>query len=123
ASASIPIIFVPVTINGKHYADGGLSGNLPTEPFKNSPLKTIGVHVNPLDHFNPDDSLLKQFERALHLTIKGNVIREMQDTNLLIEPGDLKNYGLFDTKKIDEIIEIGYNYVKEKVDLNALNIE
>ncbi len=116
ASASIPIIFSPVTINGRHYADGGLSGNLPTEPFKNSPLKTVGVHVNPLEHFNPEDNVVKQFERTLHLSIRGNVLREMQQTDLLIEPDGLKEFGIFDTKKINEIIEIGYRYVKEKVD-------
>ncbi len=118
ASASIPLIFSPVTINEKHYVDGGLSGNLPVEPFKESALKTIGIHVNPLSAFNPEDNVLKQFERTLHLSIRGNVLREMQQTALLIEPEALKDFGIFDTKKIDEIIEIGYSYVKEKVELD-----
>lgn len=122
ASASIPIIFPPIIIDEMHYVDGGLSGNLPVEPFENSTDKIIGIHVNPLAQFNAEDNIMKQLERVLHLSIRGNVSREAAKTNLLIEPDGLKDFGIFDTKKITEIIEIGYKYVKEEVDLNALKL-
>ena len=36
ASASIPIVFEPVTINGVQYVDGGYRDNTPTSHFKNA---------------------------------------------------------------------------------------
>ncbi len=120
ASASIPIIFPPVIINGKHYVDGGLSGNLPSEPFKNSHLKTIGVHVNPLNSYNSEDNVMKQLERILHLSIREKVMREKERLHLFIEPEGLKEFGLFDTKKIDKIIEMGYDHTKALIYSNAL---
>lgn len=119
ASGSIPILFQPVFINGTPYVDGGISGNLPVEPFIGSPLKNIAVHVNQLGAYNPSDSVINQMERVIHLGIKSAVLREMQHVDLLIEPDGLKPYGLFDTKKIDEIIQVGYEFAKEKIrDLN-----
>jgi NTE family protein len=120
ASASIPIIFPPVFINEIPYADGGISGNLPVDPFINSPLKTIGIHVNQLDVYNNSLGILRQIERTIHLGLKENVIREMAMLDLFIEPDGLKNYGLFDTKKIDEIIRLGYDYTMKNVDVKSL---
>jgi NTE family protein len=115
ASSSIPVLFPIAYINGKPYADGGISGNLPVEPFLGSPLKTIGIHVNQIGAYSNSDSVITQIERLIHLGIKSTVLREMEHIDLLIEPDGLKAYGLFDTKKIDEIITVGYEFTKEKI--------
>ncbi|MES2131196.1 MAG: patatin-like phospholipase family protein [Bacteroidota bacterium] len=120
ASASIPIIFPPVFIGGVPYADGGLSGNLPVEPFIGSTLKTIGVHVNKTDRYDGNISIIRQFERMVHLSIREIVLREMNYVDLLIEPDGLAGYGLFDTKKISDIIKTGYDFTKHTVVLDAL---
>ncbi len=120
ASASIPIIFPPVFIRGIPYADGGLSGNLPVEPFIGSVLKTIGVHVNKPDPYDVNISIVRQLERMIHLSIRESVLREMNHVDLLIEPDGLSGYGLFDTKKIHDIIKAGYDYTKHKVMTDAL---
>jgi NTE family protein len=117
ASASIPIIFPPAFINNIPYADGGMSGNLPVEPFIKSHLKTIGVHVNPLCDYNNSSDIAQQIERLIHLGIKENVLREMEKLDFLIEPEGLKNYGLFDTDKIDEIIQLGYDHTMKNVNI------
>ncbi|MCZ6903652.1 MAG: patatin-like phospholipase family protein [Rickettsia endosymbiont of Ixodes persulcatus] len=36
ASASIPLVFEPVEINGKKYVDGGYLDNIPTKYFKDN---------------------------------------------------------------------------------------
>jgi len=46
ASASIPVVFEPVTINDNLYIDGGLYNNLPVEPLLKNSKCIIGVHVN-----------------------------------------------------------------------------
>jgi NTE family protein len=117
ASASIPILFPTAFINGIPYADGGISGNLPVEPFACSSLKTIGIHVNQFGIYNAADGIIAQLERVIHLGIKSTVIREMEQVDLLIEPEGLASYGLFDTKKITEIIHIGYEFTKSKIHL------
>lgn len=120
ASASIPIIFPPVFIGGVPYVDGGLSGNLPVEPFIDSTLKTIGLHVNKTERYDGTMSIIRQFERMVHLSIREIVLREMNYVDLLIEPEGLTGYGLFDTKKIHEIIQIGYDFTKHRVALDTL---
>nr|WP_256440321.1 patatin-like phospholipase family protein [Sedimentibacter sp. zth1] len=41
ASSAIPLIYQPVQINGKYYADGGLTDNLPINPINNLYYKHI----------------------------------------------------------------------------------
>lgn len=120
ASASIPIIFPPAFIGGVPYADGGLSGNLPAEPFIGSTLKTVGVHVNKPAPYDANISMIKQLERMIHLGIRENVLREIKYVDLLIEPDGLSGYGLFDTKKIYDIIQAGYDYTKHQVKTDSL---
>jgi NTE family protein len=122
ASASIPVIFPPVFIAGIPYADGGLSGNLPVEPFIGSALKTIGVHVNKTDRYDTNVSIIRQFERMIHLSIREIVLREMSYVDLLIEPDGLAGYGLFDAKKIHEIIKTGYDFTKQTVAVDMLKL-
>jgi NTE family protein len=117
ASSSIPILLPPVIINGIPYADGGISGNLPVEPFLKKERKIIGIHVNPLGNYDLNSGTLHQLERFIHLSIRENVLREIEKVDLLIEPPALVRYGLFDTAKIDEIIQIGYHYTKTKVNV------
>lgn len=119
ASSSIPVVFPPMYINGIPYADGGMSGNLPVEPFDGAPAKLIGVHVNPVSLYDASQSMLRQFERVVHLSIRENILRQIQKLDLFIEPDGLKPYGLFDTKKIDEIVQVGYNFAS-RINVNSL---
>jgi predicted acylesterase/phospholipase RssA len=43
ASCSIPVLFSPVMINGIPYVDGGLSNNLPVEPFIQQKNKIVSI--------------------------------------------------------------------------------
>ena len=48
ASSSIPVVFPPVVIHGIPYVDGGISNNLPIEPFNNNKKDIICIHENPV---------------------------------------------------------------------------
>lgn len=122
ASSSVPILFPPAEIDGEYYVDGGMSNNLPVEPFIGSGLKTIGIHVNPISPYSSSLSMLQQIERVVHLGIYENVMRACKYLDLFIEPEALNAYSLFDTKKMDEIIQIGYDYVKQRVDTGVLSV-
>lgn len=110
AASAIPVVISPVVINNIPYADGGVSSNLPVEPFLNSDLKIIGVNVNPIDDFNVKHGVRQQVDRIVHLILRQTILRQLNHVDVFLEPPALKNYGLFDTKKMDEIIKIGYDY-------------
>ncbi|HRD51327.1 MAG TPA: patatin-like phospholipase family protein, partial [Flavobacteriales bacterium] len=48
AASAVPVIFPAVEIDGRPYVDGGLSNNLPVEPFNDRRAQVIAVYVNPL---------------------------------------------------------------------------
>ncbi|MEI7663680.1 MAG: patatin-like phospholipase family protein [Bacteroidota bacterium] len=113
ASSSIPVLFPPVVINGIPYVDGGLSGNLPIEPFAGNRKDIVCIHVNPIRSFNPEDGVFDLLDRAIHLTFREKVDRSANGCSLVIEPAELGGYGLFDIKKIQEIFDIGYSYTRK----------
>jgi NTE family protein len=119
ASASIPLLFKPLVIDGNPYADGAISSNLPIEPFIDSQLKTIAIHVNPIDTFDINNNISQQIERLFHLCVKEKTESNSKKIDLFLEPPLLTSYGLFDLKKFKELIEIGYNYTKNRLETDA----
>jgi NTE family protein len=115
ASSSIPLLYQPIIINEVPYGDGGICSNLPVEPFYNSNLKVIAIHVNPMSEFDEHKNVIFQFERFIHLCIKENTLRNIQKIDILIEPNKLSEFGLFDFKRMDDIMEIGYNYTTDLI--------
>jgi len=110
ASSSIPVLFPPVVIRGIPFVDGGLSNNLPIEPFSNHKQDIVCIHVNPVKPFNSGESVFDVLDRAIHLSFREKVYRSAEGCSLFIEPKELAGYGLFDLKKIQEIFDVGYNY-------------
>jgi NTE family protein len=121
AACSIPIIFPPVMIDNIPYVDGGLSNNLPTEPFTNSKKDIICVYVNPIRPFNPKEGVMEIMDRSIHLSFRGMVSRSASGCGVYIEPPLLSNYGMFDIHKMDEIIGVGYAYAKDYI--KTVNME
>ena len=60
-------------------------------------------------------------DRTLHLSIWGNVSKNIDKLNHYIEPKQLENYSLFDHNKIEEIFEIGYEYTTRYLNENQLD--
>ncbi|PBQ30560.1 hypothetical protein CNR22_01830 [Sphingobacteriaceae bacterium] len=120
ATAAIPVLLPPCFINGVPYADGGLSNNLPVEPFINSSKKIIGVHVNPIPEFDPHTGIVHGIDRSLHLLMRNSVLKNMDFCDVFIEPPALKTHHLFESKKTKELITIGYDYVTKNIDLSNL---
>lgn len=117
AASAIPAIFSPVLINQTPYADGGMTNNLPIEPFLNDQHKTIACHVNPLSPYKPDFSTAKIIDRSMHIVLRNHSMRSIQAANIFIEPPELYQFHLFDTKNAEAIIQMGYDFVIENVQL------
>jgi NTE family protein len=109
ASSSIPVLFVPVFINGKMYVDGGLLDNLPLEPIQNQCELLIGVHVNPIGHADKPEGIMRIAERSFHMAIASQIENKIPLFDIFIEPLELRDYGLMDLKKAREMFGIGYH--------------
>ena len=117
ASASVPIMFQPVTAENTKLVDGGLLNNFPIEPLLSSCDKIIGSHVNKLGeilNINFKFSRAATIERCFHLSIANSVYTKAHQCDVFIEPA-LARYGLFGMRALVEIFEIGYETaLKEK---------
>ncbi len=112
ASCSIPVMFPPVMINRIPYIDGGISNNLPVEPFVDSKYDVVSVYVNPIKLFKENESVMEVMDRAVHLSFREQVKRSAHGCWLYIEPESLRPFGLFEIQKLDEIFDAGYLFTK-----------
>lgn len=115
ASSSIPVLFKPVIINNIHYVDGGVLDNLPVKPIKNLCNYIIGSHVNPIGYEERINGLISVAQRTFMLSVSKEVVEKSKEFNLLIVPLELKNFGILDPEKANEIFKIGYKVTKEEL--------
>ncbi|NEM98878.1 patatin-like phospholipase family protein [Pontibacter burrus] len=110
ASSAVPILYHPISYQGKLLNDGGLLNNLPLDPLHQNCDIKIGVHVNPINHQAKVTTLRSIVERTAHLAITNNVKMRLHLCDFLIEPPELKYYRLMSYRKADELFDIGYRY-------------
>jgi len=114
ASCAIPVIFPPVLVDGTYYVDGGVSNNLPVEPFLAIKDQVIAVHVNPLPPFVPGRrGVLRTMDRIWHLNFRELVMRSAQGCHLFIEPPELARFNMFELSKMNVIEAIGHDHAKK----------
>ena len=118
ASASIPLLFRTVEMKKQIYVDGGLLNNFPIEAFNSNTEYTIGVNVNPHGEVQNDmlDEVLEVGERCFELLIWNNTKERVKHCDLLIEPLSNTNFHLFDFKKIELLVELGYRHGRKALD-------
>ncbi|TAJ15376.1 patatin [Marinilabiliaceae bacterium JC017] len=108
ASASLPFIFPPQHINDNTYIDGGLFNNLPAEPLVGRVDRIIGVHVNPNGFEKNLKGARAIAERSFRLAIAQNVKLSRNYCDYYIEPRNIRLFSSWDYKKVDDLIEMGY---------------
>ena len=110
ASASIPMLFSPVDIDGTTYVDGGLFDNLPVKPIEKQCKQIIGVNISPVDEIKEFKNVFEIAARTFQLNDKSNTRKNSKLCSIYIEPPDLCNYGLLDIENASRLFEIGYEY-------------
>jgi NTE family protein len=115
ASASIPVLFRPVIINNIHYVDGGVLDNLPIKPLENRCRFIIGSFVNPVGYEDTINGLIKIAERTFILSMSKEIPEKSMKFDLFLAPLELKNYGVLDPEKAEDLFRIGYKATKEKL--------
>lgn len=116
AASAVPLLFPPVRIDGARYVDGGISNNLPVEPFADRKHEVIAVYVNPLAPLTGRLNLWETVDRTVHLSFREMVARSSAGCRLLIEPPGLSRYGLFDLHHADRIRAIGYKHARSVIE-------
>jgi NTE family protein len=112
ASSAIPVLFEPVKYKKFLLIDGSSTNCFPTDAVLKSADFIIGVYVNPIEEKKMISGMLNIFDRGFHLSIYEDSRRKIDDCDLFIEPPLLNEYSMFDVKKVDELIDIGYHYTK-----------
>ncbi len=115
ASMSIPVLFPPVVINNIQYLDGGITDNLPVTPVENMCKKIVGSFVNPVGYVEKLTGLINITERTFMLNMTKEVTEKAGKFDLLVAPPELRNYGILDPEKAEELFALGYNATKEKL--------
>ncbi|HKL04132.1 MAG TPA: patatin-like phospholipase family protein [Cryomorphaceae bacterium] len=107
ASASIPLLFEPVIIDGDAHVDGGVIDNLPTDICRNSCDKILGVEVN-AGMFHQDLKNIKNIAiEVFQLTVSNNTKEGLAHCDWIIQPQLEAEYQILDFTKANELYEIG----------------
>lgn len=115
ASASIPVLFSPVKIDGQLYVDGGLVDNIPVEPIKNDCEHIISVNITPLNPRQSIKNLIQIASRTFYMGVNANMTGVHKYSSVYIEPEGVDKYDILSLSHADELFEIGYNAVKNRV--------
>lgn len=112
ASSSIPMLFAPVEMNGYLYCDGGLFQNVPVDPLLKQCEKVIAVNVSPVAETTRLNNLVQISTRIFHLAVEANSRNIEEKCDVLIEPAELHEYDILETKHADKLFKIGYEYTR-----------
>lgn len=111
ASSSVPFVLPPVKIGDKIYVDGGVLDNLPIEPIMDKCDFLIGSHVNSISYDGLENmSLMKEFDRILHLAIAKSVYSKASHCDIFLDPPKMTKFSLFNKKFLDEMFTEAYEY-------------
>jgi NTE family protein len=111
ASASIPVLFSPVQIDGKLYCDGGLLENIPITPLLGKCRKIVVFNISPLHKPADIKNLVQMVTRTFHLSIHSRISEAKKHADIYIEPEELTHFDLLSAGQADEAYEIGYKTV------------
>lgn len=111
SSCCFPLFFQPVEFEpGVYLSDGGLLNNFPYEQIKATCNKTIGINVDPIQKYEGKFGYKETVARIIHM-MTSNVAKDAgKNCDVYLQPDKLDKYGIFDTKNIDTIYNLGYTY-------------
>ncbi|MCX8533733.1 patatin-like phospholipase family protein [Chryseobacterium luquanense] len=117
ASSSVPFVLPPVKIGEKIYVDGGVLDNLPIEPIIDKCDFLIGSHVNSISYDGLENmSLMKEFDRILHLAIAKSVYSKASHCDIFLDPPKMTKFSLFNKKFLDDMFAEVYDYACKELE-------
>ncbi len=123
ASASVPVLFSPVEIDGHTYVDGGLLENLPVTPLREICDFVIGINVSPAEKVEHFTSFVHVNEQAMNVLVQHNTSVSKCQCDMIIELKGLHDYRFLDMKNRALIAESGYRQAKAQLDKMGMMFE
>ncbi len=129
ASAALPAVYPPVTIDGRRYVDGGVIDNVPIAQAVELGCRTIYVlHVGP--HGRPDAEIRRPLDGALlayWIARNSRFARDLASLPPKVEavvlpPGRRPDLRYDDFSQTDELVEQGYENCAAFLDERAAEI-
>lgn len=113
ASAAMPFVFPPITIEGSLYSDGGITDNFPVEVLASHCDRSIGVYVNRIEPVERDDltNSIDVLLRAYHIGVNEHDRDSFARCTVLITP-ELNGFTTFGMQHLQEIHDRGYEAAK-----------
>jgi NTE family protein len=108
ASATVPIAFRPISINGFDHIDGGLTNNLPLDGLDLCDFK-IAVNVTPFKKELPARNMKDIVLKSLYISIDNQTREKSTSADLVIVPEDIMKYDGFRFKHADKLFQLGYD--------------
>ncbi|MDD2285046.1 MAG: patatin-like phospholipase family protein [Paludibacter sp.] len=119
ASCSIPVLFVPQKIKNNYYVDGGLLKNFPVSTIREDCDLVIGVNVGPLVAQKYKVNIMDVAFRTYHFMFRANTIADKEICDIIIEPENIYDFDLFETDKVMEIFDLGYQTAIQVLNLKG----
>jgi len=110
ASSSVPMVFTPMQIDGRLFADGGIVNNFPVEPLESHCDAILGVYCSPLRAMETSDlgSSIALLKRALEVGMFEVSQQKFERCRVVVCPDALGDFGVFETKRLRAIETVGY---------------
>ncbi|MDL2245280.1 patatin-like phospholipase family protein [Parabacteroides sp. PFB2-10] len=118
ASCSVPIVFTPMEIEGKHYIDGGVFVNFPVSVIRKECWRVIGIDISPVTTMKYDKSLKYIIEQTMNYMVGANTVEEIKLCDYLIASDEVSHYSLFDLKHAQAIYDKGYQMAVAHLEKN-----
>lgn len=122
ASAALPPVFSPVSIDGYMYADGGIMNNFPLEPLVDTCDVIIGSYTSSMKAVGKGQlkNSVQISQRTNLLMLHANSMKKLSVPDLLFVPKDLDTLGILDKKNIDKAFTLGYDYASRLLESKLL---
>ena len=123
ASTCIPGIFIPVEMDGRMLADGGLVENVPVDSLKETEElsgrkldRIVAVDINALRLYQKPDDIIEVVLNALDIAIETLSKATEDQVDILIRP-ELSSYSrtVDEPEKLRELIEKGYQSARQQL--------
>lgn len=114
ASCSIPQIYLPVEIDGRHYVDGGLAEYLPVQSVQSfGPQFTLAVNLNTrVRKYKTPKHKLGLVIQFTSMVARQNIAPSVRLADYVLHP-NVDGYSPFDFSAAGELIDLGYRFTKE----------
>lgn len=113
ASCCFPLVFQPVLHNdGSYLCDGGILNNFPLEQVRANCNKVIGINVDTIGKMEGAPGYREIISRLIRIVTSSMTKVSEETCDVYLQLDELSHYGTFETKRIDELFQLGYVHAK-----------